>query len=160
MRIRRRGISVRIDGTATVRVDSDARFRDGTLHLELVRLLALGCKRFDLELGKVRTLDDAAVSDIVSWYHTLAYMHCALRLLNVSSDIVKKLEPTVASAAIHCEPEPFWRSGLRLLDLKAAAGRPTDLVPDRHGPEEDWGPLAAGYMSLGQWARMRRKQSH
>ena len=162
MKSRRRGVSVKIDGTATVHVDSNARFQDGTLHLELVRLLALGCNHFDLELDDVQSLDDAAVSDIVSWYHTLTYMKCELRLLNVSLDIMEKIEPTVAFAAIQREPKPYspLKGTLRLLDVNPAADRPADTAPDRHSPAEDWGPLSAGYMSLGQWARMHRRQSH
>lgn len=154
--MKRRGRRVRVErGKAVLRVDGSRRFSDGTAHLEIVRLLALGCKHIVLDLDDVRHLDDSDISDVVSWYHTLAYRKRVLQLVNVRPAISKKLEPTVAFAALPRElffdQPPKATPRLPSGELEGAVLTPRQT--------EDW-HLVAGCMSLGQWARMRRKQSH
>jgi hypothetical protein len=68
-------------------------------------------------------------------------MKCELRLLNVCLNVMDKLEPTVAFAAIQREPKPYSPliGTLRLLDVNPAAGRSAATPPDIHSPAEDWG---------------------
>ena len=96
------------------------------MHLELVRLQALGHRHIALDLDEVPVLNDDAVADIVAWHRVLAARDGRLSFVREGPVVADRLRQTEAS------------SGLE--------------------EEEDWS-IAAGFMSFGTWARMRRKQS-
>jgi hypothetical protein len=158
--MKRRGVLVEITGSAVLRVQDRSRLTDGTLHLEIVRVLALGCKHLVIDLGGVRFFDDTDVSDIVSWYYTISYKKGDLRLINVCPSILKKLAPTAASATLERKWQAYTppRATLRLAKSRSG-GPPADTAVHDHPPAEDWLAIS-GYLSLGQWARLRRKRSH
>ena len=136
-------------------VCQNSRFADGAIHLEMVRLVALGHRHLALDLGDVPLLGDDGVSDIVSWFRVLAFKGGRLRLLNVGPASADKLRLALKGGRLSLlNLGPTSVDKLRPTNASAALEDESARVED----EPDWS-LASGYMSLGAWARMRRKQS-
>jgi anti-anti-sigma regulatory factor len=132
-----RGVSVSIRGNALVHLDGNSRFEDGTLHLEIVRLMALGCNDIALDLDNILSLDDDTVSEIVSWKQTLEYRNGLLRLVNVRPEVAKQLERSNAFVALATNvprarkpsrPYSPLQSTLRLLNASTERDEPTEAA--------------------------------